>query len=188
MSEARDWGDPALRMTREEFYAWAEGRLGRYERINGVVVAMAPERAGHNRAKHNLREVMRRAIREATLQCEAFGDGMTVQIDDSDYEPDCVVHCPETRLPRDAVAVPDPLIVVEVLSPNTARYDRATKFTEYFRLPSVRHYLIVWPDEQRVVHHRRTDGADIETTTVTAGEIALSPPGIVIRVEDIYLP
>jgi hypothetical protein len=46
----------------------------------------------------------------------------------------------------------------------------------------------VWPDEPLVVHHRRTDGGDIETTTVTAGEIALSPPGIVIRVEDIYLP
>ena len=44
MSEARDWGDPALCMTREEFYAWADGRRGRYERINGVVVAMAPER------------------------------------------------------------------------------------------------------------------------------------------------
>jgi Uma2 family endonuclease len=188
MSEARDYGDPALRMTRDEYYAWAEGRRGRYERINGIVVAMAPERAGHNRAKGNLREIMRAAIRQAGVPCEAFTDGMAVPVGDSDYEPDCIVRCGETTLPDDALAVPDPVIVVEVLSPSTARYDRATKLAEYFRLPSVRHYLIVWPNEPRVVHHRRNDGGDIETTTVTAGDLALSPPGVTIQVEDIYLP
>jgi Uma2 family endonuclease len=60
-------------MTREEFYAWANGRRGRYERINGVVVAMAPERAGHNRAKHNLREMMRG--RSVTQVCRARRSG-----------------------------------------------------------------------------------------------------------------
>ncbi|HEY7580937.1 MAG TPA: hypothetical protein VH855_25370 [Acetobacteraceae bacterium] len=44
MSEARDYGDPALRMAREEYYNWMDGQNGRYERINGVVVAMVPER------------------------------------------------------------------------------------------------------------------------------------------------
>jgi hypothetical protein len=38
------------------------------------------------------------------------------------------------------------------------------------------------------VHHRRADGGDIETVTMTQGELVLSPPGITIRVEDIYLP
>jgi len=91
-------------------------------------------------------------------------------------------------LPGDALAATDPLIVVEVLSPTTARYDRAIKLTEYFRLQSVRHYLIVWPDEPRVELHRRDEGGDIETVTTTQGELVLSPPGITIRVEDIYLP
>jgi Uma2 family endonuclease len=188
MSEARDYGDPALRMTREEYYAWAEGRRGRYERINGVVVAMAPERAGHNRAKVNLQQMLRAAIRGGGLPCEVFGDGMTVQVEDSDYEPDCVVRSGDARLPSDSIAVTDPLIVVEVLSPTTARYDRSTKFAEYFRLPSVRHYLIVWPDQPRVVHHQRSDAGEIETATVTGGDISLIPPGLTIRVEDTYAP
>ena len=188
MSEARDYGDPALRMTREEYYAWAEGRRGRYERIEGVVVAMAPERAGHNRAKVNLQQMLRAAVRDSGLPCEAFGDGMTVQVEDSDYQPDCIVRCGEGRLPSDSIAVPDPRIVVEVLSPATARYDRSTKFIEYFRLSTVRHYLIVWPDQPQVVHHQRTDAGEIETVTVTGGDIRLVPPGLIIRVEDIYAP
>jgi len=175
-------------MSREEYHAWAATRRGRFERINGIVVAMVPERVAHNRAKGNLREVMRAAIRKAAVPCEAFTDGLSVPVGDGDYESDCIVRCGEAPLPGDALAATDPLIVVEVLSPTTARYDRAIKLTEYFRLQSVRHYLIVWPDEPRVVLHRRDDGGDIETVTTTQGELVLSPPGITIRVEDIYLP
>lgn len=110
---------------------------------------------------------------------------MTVEAGDSDYEPDAVLRCGGT-LPGDAIAVPDPLVVVEVLSPGTSGIDRAWKLQEYFRLPSLRHYLIVWADKQQIVHHRRGDDGEIETLTVKAGTIGLAPPGITITVEDIY--
>jgi Uma2 family endonuclease len=104
---------------------------------------------------------------------------------DSDHEPDAVVHCGD-KLPDDAVAVPEPLIIVEVLSPSTSATDRAWKLQESFRLPSLRHYLIFWADKQQVAHHRRSDDCSIETRAVTAGEIRLEPPDITISVEDIY--
>ena len=110
---------------------------------------------------------------------------MTVEVGDSDYEPDAVVHCGD-RLPDDAVTVPDPLIIVEVLSPSTSATDRAWKLQEYFRLPSLRHYLIVWADKQQIAHHRRGNDGAIETHVVIGGEITLEPPGITIRAEDIY--
>jgi Uma2 family endonuclease len=119
------------------------------------------------------------------LPCEVYTDGMTVEVGESDYEPDAVVHC-GGKLPDDAVAVPDPVIIVEVLSPSTSATDRAWKLQEYFRLPSLRHYLIVWADKQQVAHHRRDDDGSIETRAVIAGEIRLEPPGITISVEDIY--
>ena len=40
-----------LRMTADEFLAWAMEQEGRYELASGEVVAMAPERAAHSRAK-----------------------------------------------------------------------------------------------------------------------------------------
>jgi Uma2 family endonuclease len=174
-------------MTRAAFRAWSEGRPGRYERIQGVVVAMAPERVGHNLAKANTWRSLREAILRADLPCQVFTDGMTLEIGDSDYEPDCIVRCGNQSLPGDATAVPDPLIVVEVLSPSTSSVDRAWKLGEYFRLPSLRHYLIVWPDQPRAVHHRRNGaGSEIETHMLTSGSLALDPPGIAIALEDIY--
>jgi Uma2 family endonuclease len=178
--------EPVVRMTRDEYRAWAEQQAaGRFERVNGVVVAMAPERAGHNLRKALVWQVLRYAVQAAGLPCDVYTDGMTVEVGDSDYEPDAVVHC-GGRLPDDAVAVPDPLIIVEVLSPSTSATDRAWKLQEYFKLPSLRHYLIVWADKQQVAHHRRDDNGSIETRAVMAGEIRLEPPGIKISVADIY--
>jgi hypothetical protein len=50
----------------------------------------------------------------------------------------------------------------------------------------VRHYLIVWPDRPKVAHHRRGDDGEIRTDVFTQGPIRLDPPGITIRLEDIY--
>jgi Uma2 family endonuclease len=178
--------EPVVGMSRDEYRAWAEQQpAGRFERVNGVVVAMAPERASHNRRKALVWQVLRLAVQAARLPCEVYTDGMTVEVGESDYEPDAVVHCGD-KLPDEAVAVPDPLIIVEVLSPSTSATDRAWKLQEYFRLPSLRHYLIVWADKQQVAHHRRDDDGSIETRAVIAGEIRLEPPGITISVEDIY--
>jgi Uma2 family endonuclease len=80
-------------MTREEYRAWAEQQgHGRFERVNGVVVAMAPERASHNLRNMQAWQALHRAVQQAGLPCEAYGDGMTVEVGDSDYEPDAVLH------------------------------------------------------------------------------------------------
>jgi Uma2 family endonuclease len=110
---------------------------------------------------------------------------MTVEIGNSDYEPDAILYCGE-RLPPGSTAVPNPLIILEVLSPATSATDRARKLREYFRLPSVRHYLIVWADRPHIVHHRRDDAGAIGTTVLTGGALRLDPPGAAINVEEIY--
>ena len=174
-------------MSREEFQAWVEQQpSGRFERIDGIVVAMAPERASHNRCKGAARDALRRAVSSAGLtSCEAFSDGMTVQADNSDFEPDAVLRC-GLRLPGDATRVPDPLVLVEVLSPDSGTRDRATKLRAYFKLPSVQHYLIVWPDEQRIVRHSRMPNGEIGTQVFASGEMRLDPPGITLSVEEFY--
>jgi Uma2 family endonuclease len=110
---------PGLHMSREEYRRWAEAQSrGRFERIDGEVVAMAPERAGHADRKALAWLALRQAVTAAGLPCHVRPDGMTVEADDSDFEPDAVLLCGEP-FPTDAIAVPDPLVVVEVLSPGT---------------------------------------------------------------------
>jgi Uma2 family endonuclease len=46
-------------MTREEFHTWVETQpSGRFERIDGIAVAMASERASHNRRKRAARDAL----------------------------------------------------------------------------------------------------------------------------------
>ncbi|MEA2745585.1 MAG: hypothetical protein QOG25_3956 [Acetobacteraceae bacterium] len=107
-------------------------------------------------------------------------------MDDNDFEPDAILRCGDV-LSVDGIYVPDPLVVAEVLSPSTRNDDLTRKLVAYFRVPSVRHYLIFWADRPPVIHHRRRDdGKGIETRVVTAGEIRLDPPGIGINLEEVY--
>ena len=77
-------------------------------------------------------------------------------------------------------------MLVEVLSPESGTEDRAFKLRPCFRFPSVQHYLIVWPDEPRIVRHSRLANDQIDTRLFTAGAIPLDPPGITVTVEEFY--
>jgi Uma2 family endonuclease len=172
-------------VSRPEFRAWcARQGAGRYERVDGRIVAMAPERGAHLRVKAAAYVALRRAIAVAGLPCQALPDGATVETGESDYEPDALVNC-GAPMADDALAAPNPVILVEVLSPGTAAADTGGKLADYFNLPSVMHYLIIHPTRRLVTHHRRATNG-IETRILMAGEIAMEPPGIVISVEELY--
>jgi Uma2 family endonuclease len=171
--------------SREAYRAWcAQQPKGRYEREDGRIVAMAPERVGHVRVKTAVHQALARAVARAGLACEALADGVTVETGDSDYEPDALVNC-GARIEDDAIAAPNPVIVVEVLSPGTQSTDTGAKLVGYFQVPSVAHYLIVDPTRPRIIHHRRS-AAGIDTRIVASGDIAMDPPGIVIKMEEFY--
>ncbi len=76
--------EPETPMSRTEFLAWINQQpSGRFERIDGIVLAMAPERAAHNLRKGAARDALRRAINNAGLtSCQVFGDGVTVPVED----------------------------------------------------------------------------------------------------------
>jgi len=167
-------------MTVDEFIPWAMARpeTEHYELIAGDIVAVTPERLVHTRARLRIGRRLAEAIERVGLPCEAFIHGMAVQVDaDTLYEPDALVRCGE-RLPDDALVVTDPLIVVEVLSPSTAYRDVGDKLIDYFRIPSVRHYLIANVKTRVVVHHERDGGGAIATRIIHDGRLRLDPPGI----------
>jgi len=177
---------PKARMTVDEYLAWAERQSGRYELLDGTVFAMSPEGAGHAEKKAAVHAALLAGIRARDLACYVLPDGMTVRIDDvTAYEPDALVYCGEKLLPS-AVEVPNPVIVVEVLSPSTRHIDLSAKLADYFRLPSIAHYLIVDPEKPRIVHHARAAGDTILTRIVSEGSIKLDLPGLEFAMADVY--
>lgn len=176
---------PKERMTVEEFLAWSGDQPGRYELVDGEVVAQAAERVAHAETKLAVVNALAKSIRRKGLPCRALPDGVVVRVSKSTvYEPDAQVYCgPE--LPGDTLLV-EPIIVVEVLSPSTGKNDALGKLEGYFRLASIRHYLIVHPDRPLVIHHARGEGDVILTRIHHDGVVTLDPPGIELELAEIY--
>ncbi len=168
------------RITAHEFIDWAmqqpEGQ--RYELVAGDVVGRAPEPAAHAQAKLLVARRLADAVETAGLPCEVYGDGMSVRVDsETVYEPDAFVRCGQP-LDGEANEATDPLLVVEVVSRSSHKRDSGIKLADYFRLPSVRHYLIVGTENRAVIHHRRDDAGTITTSIIRSGPVRLDPPGL----------
>jgi Uma2 family endonuclease len=173
-------------MTVAQFLAWAAAQpRGRFELVQGEVVAMAPERARHNLVKLAVARALDDAVKRAGLPCTVFTDGMTVVIDNEHArEPDAAVQCGvATNL--DSMVLEAPLIVVEISSPSSERDDTGEKLVEYFSVPSIRHYLIVNPRKKAVVHHGRGEAGDIATRILKDGQLELAPPGFTVPVREL---
>jgi Uma2 family endonuclease len=168
------------------FLTWAEGRQGRWELRDGQPVMMAPERALHALTKLSAHIALRDGVRRAGLPCRVFPDGMTVRITvRTAFEPDALVVCPP---PADlnTMEIPNPVVVVEVLSPSTAGDDHGVKLDGYFSLASVNHYLILDPDRRVMIHHRRGHAGAIETRVLREGVVVLDTPGFEAEVAGFF--
>ncbi len=176
------------KMTVDEFLAWADDLDGdeRYELEHGEPVLMAPGTMRHVRAIASTFGALRDAIKKAGLRCESIIDGPGVKIDEYRcYIPDVSVNC-GPRVPDDVRFVPNPVIVVEVLSPSTRRLDKLRKIGGYFGLPAVQHYIIIDVKDRVALHQRRSGETEIVTSFVREGELRLDPPGLVIAVADMF--
>jgi Uma2 family endonuclease len=175
-------------LTVADYLAWAEaqGDVTRTELIDGQVVAMSPELVEHNRVKGAVFVALRTAVKKAGIQGEVFTDGLTVPIEPhTAYEPDASLRC-GARLPTNSKTVGDPVVVVEVLSPSSAHSDTGAKLVGYFKLASVRHYLVIDPDTRIVTHHARDETGAMTAHSLSDGTLSLDPPGIQLEIADIF--
>lgn len=167
-----------------EFLAWAQAQeSGRYELFRGETFAMAPERAEHVAAKARIWRALADGIARIGAPCEAFVDGLGVKIDDHTvYEPDALVNC-GAPIAADSLLAPSPVIIVEVISPSSRSFDKNSKLSDYFRLASVAHYLVVDLSRRLILHYRRQND-QIVVQIIKEGRITLDPPGLDVAVDE----
>lgn len=173
-------------MSVDEFLAWAERQPGRWELLEGIPTAMSPERVVHGDVKYRVARALDAAIAKAKVPCRFVLDSAAVRIDQrSLYQPDAMVYCGEA-VSGDALEIPNPVVVFEVLSPGNAMTDLRDKLQGYFRVASIQHYLIADPDKRIVIHHARGSGDVIATRIVSEGVLRLEPPGIEVTVGELF--
>lgn len=94
-----------------------------FELIHGRAVMMSPRPSvDHNRVVSNLNRIFQVYLRGK--RCEAFSDGVEVHFDEANvFVPDAMIVCNRDIIRRKGIfGAPD--LVVEVLSPRTAKNDR----------------------------------------------------------------
>jgi Uma2 family endonuclease len=139
--------------TVEGFLAFEAEEPERYEFVDGIVRMMTGGSAAHSAIKTNLTNALNTALRDGP--CRAYVDDLKVVTAAAVMYPDVVVTC--RPLAPDDDRVPDPTVVVEVLSPTTERHDRIAKWREYQRIGSLQHFVLVEQAERRVEVYSRTE-------------------------------
>lgn len=119
----------------------------REELIGGQIVAMAPASTNHTFTSGNIYRIFANYLHGK--KCVPISDGSTVYLTDSDhFVPDMMVICDPDKIKADGVyGAPD--LVVEVLSPSTARNDKTHKKDVYAKC-GVREYWIVSPGDKTI--------------------------------------
>ncbi len=174
------------RMTVNEFLPWAKQQPEHWELFDGVPMAMAPERIVHGDTKYRAARAFDAAIGKARVPCRFVLDSAAVRIDArNSYQPDVLVYCGDP-ISGEALEVPNPVVVVEVLSPGNAMTDLRDKLQGYFRVSSIAHYLIIDPDKRLIIHHTRGHDDVIGTRIITSGSVSLDPPGLALSVADFF--
>ncbi|MCI9424739.1 MAG: Uma2 family endonuclease [Flavonifractor sp.] len=127
------------------------------ELIDGKVIAMSPRpTTDHYHVSFNIAYIFTTYLRGK--RCTPFGDGVDLYLTETDrFIPDGMVVCDTEKIKRDGVhGAPD--LVVEVLSPSTAKHDRGRKKQVYEQC-GVSEYWIVDPANKTLEQYLLQQGA-----------------------------
>jgi Uma2 family endonuclease len=172
------------------FLAWVQTQPegSHYEFDGARPVALAPATVGHNRIGRNIREAVRHRL-PVGLPCDTYGPQDAIEtVGGALREPDAFIAC--SRPHRTAVAVPAPVVVFEVISPdreNRCRDDEE-KVDEYESVPSVLRYVVVESESRafRVFWREPGERAWRRIPPDTVGPIRLAEFGIEITMDEVY--
>lgn len=131
----------------------------RYELIDGIVYDMTGSSPEHSVIAANIESLLREQLGRSG-PCRTHREQYVAIPGKPAVVPDVVLTCDRADWDKDKRLEPfkirSPLIVVEVLSPSTERYDRTEKFARYMRCPTLEVYILVSQDEQHVEVYRRS--------------------------------
>ena len=147
-------------ITPEEYLARERKALEKSEYRNGQIHAMPGASRAHNLITVNIPSELHFQLRERT--CEVYSNDMRVKVSAAGLYtyPDVVVVCDELRFEDNQFDILlNPTVLIEVLSPSTAAYDRGEKFASYQKLDSLCEYVLISQNRVRVEHYLRQEDA-----------------------------
>jgi Uma2 family endonuclease len=174
------------RFTPEEYFAWEEQQLERHEYIGGEVYAMTGGTVNHSEVAMNFGVLLKTHLQGRG--CKTLNSDCRVNIVRSnDYvHPDVSVTC-DDRDKTTPQYITYPCLIIEVLSPSTASYDRGDKFTMYRRNPVLQDYVLASADKMSIDLFHKDEQGKWDILNYQAGELVeLASIDLSFPIEDVY--
>jgi Uma2 family endonuclease len=181
---------PKTLMSAEDYLAFERASEFRHEYYRGEIFQMSGASREHNLIVTN--SVTRINSRLRAKNCETYSNDMRVMTPATGLYtyPDVVVVCGEPDFADSEFdTLLNPVILIEVLSPSTADYDRGKKFWHYQTIESLREYLLIAQDEIKIEHLiKHMDGGrwDVCEYNSPDAEIELASIEIILKVSEVY--
>ena len=131
----------------------------RHEYVYGEVFALTGASVTHNVICTN---IVRLLVDAAGRDCRVYGSDMKLRADDRFYYPDAMVVC---KPPADDFYETSPCVIIEVISPSTARKNRLEKRFSYLALESLQLYLLIDSRKREVTGYYREPQGFVERIT-----------------------
>jgi Uma2 family endonuclease len=171
----------------DEYLASEEAAFSKSEYIDGWVRAMSGATIRHNRVKGNCHYHLMRML--VGQPCQPYDSDTKLRVNRTHrkryYYPDVQVVCqtnPETLVYQDL-----PVLIIEVLSPSTRRYDLDEKLDAYLDIVSLDCYIILEQHTPIAIVMRRTDKGFLrQTYEGVETNIPLPFLGCSLSLRDIY--
>jgi Uma2 family endonuclease len=181
--------------TAEEYLAFERDSLEKHELIDGrlylkfdpQVYTMAGAKENQNLISLNTATGIHAQRRQNS--CRVYYNDMRVQTGNNYTYPDIVVVCGAREfLDEKHDTLLNPSVIIEVLSPSTAKYDRDKKFTKYRAIDSLQAYLLVAQDQFHVMRYVRQPSGDSLLTDFIAPDAIIELPsiGCTLALADVY--
>jgi Uma2 family endonuclease len=172
----------------EEYFALDSISSQRCEYRNGEVHCMGGAQPEHNSLCINLLAELRFGLR--ARGCRPFGSDQRVRVSTgSPYlYPDLSVACDPAFVTINGLrTLVNPVLIIEVTSPSTAREDRGAKFPQYQTIETLVDYVLVDSTAIGVLHYRNQDGLwSPQLCEQPADELVLDELGLSIPLATIY--
>ena len=173
----------------EEYLALERMAEYKNEYWNGQIFAMSGGSSAHSLIAGNTNFSLRRQL--VKKGCLVYNSDMRVRTaaDGLYTYPDLSVVCGEPKFGlRQADTLVNPVLLVEVLSPSTERYDRVGKFALYSAIATLREYLLISTSKIYVERYLRRPGGKWQLTEARSlkDSIRLASVPAVLKLRDLY--
>ncbi len=171
------------KLSDEEYFLFEEKSELRHELLNGNLYEMSGISIFHNDIVISFFSLLRNLLKGTTWKLTV--ENFRVRTPDGNYFiPDISVCYPEVQ----KYFSDKPVLIVEVLSDKTRKFNLTDKFIQYQKISTLQYYLCVEPEQQVVIfyHKQEDDEWMTETFTKDEQEVRLQKLNISFTVKDIY--